>query len=178
MRHNAPKNIEKLHEELVRLYGGKDMSQLPAMSDYTVLQLLSEIGTDLSAWPSEKHFTAWLGLAPGSHQSGKRKSRARRYGGQAGRIFRVAARALARAKNSWLAAFYRRVRAMRGGLVANKAAARKMAELFYRCVTKGWQYTEQGIARYEERYKAQRARAVSKQAAELGLQVIPSLQPA
>lgn len=170
-RHNAPKSIANLNEELTTLFGGTDLSQLPAMSDYTVLQLLSEIGTDLSAWPSEKHFTAWLGLAPGSHQSGKRKGKARRYGGQAGRIFRVAARSLARAKNSWLGAYYRRIRAMRGGLVANKAAARKMAELFYRCITKGWHYTEQGLARYEEKYKAQRAKIIRKQAAALGFEL-------
>jgi hypothetical protein len=172
MRHNAPKEMAGLHQELVRLYGGNDLSQLPAMSDYTVLQLLSEVGTDLSAWPTEKHFTAWLGLAPGSRQSGKRQGKARRYGGQAGRIFRVAARALARAKNSWLGAFYRRIRAMRGGSVANKAAARKMAELFYRCVTRGRQYAEQGLAKYEEHYRQQRTRALSKQAAQLGLQIV------
>jgi transposase len=172
MRHNAPKTMAGLHQHLVRLYGGNDLSQLPAMTDYTVLQLLAELGTDLSAWPSEKHFTAWLGLAPGNKDSGKRKGKARRHGGQAGRIFRVAARALSRAKNSWLGAFYRRIRAMRGGLVANKAAARKMAELFYRCVTKGWQYAEEGLAAYEQRYREQRTRALSKQAAQLGLQII------
>jgi hypothetical protein len=76
------------------------------MSDYSVLQLLGENDSKLSALPKENHFTAWLG------------------------------------------AFYRRIRTIRGGLVANKAAACKIAELPNRCVTRGWLYAEQGLARY------------------------------
>ena len=69
---NAPQ-IDGLHGLLVKLCGGKDLTVLPAHTDYSLLQLIGEVGTDLSQWPSEKHFTAWLGVAPGSHQSGKRK---------------------------------------------------------------------------------------------------------
>jgi transposase len=71
---NAPQ-IQGLHGLLVKLCGGKDLTVLPAHTDYSLLQLLGEVGTDLSLWPTEKHFTAWLGVAPGSHQSGKRKDR-------------------------------------------------------------------------------------------------------
>lgn len=58
---------------------------LPAHTDYSLLQLIGEVGTDLSAWKTEQHFTAWLGLAPGSHQSGKRKGTVRRKHNRAGR---------------------------------------------------------------------------------------------
>jgi hypothetical protein len=63
---NAPQ-IAGLHGLLCRLCGGKDPTQLPGVADYVLLQLLGEVGTDLGQhWKTEKHFTAWLGLAPGS----------------------------------------------------------------------------------------------------------------
>lgn len=171
LRHNAPKAMEDLHGQLRRVFGGNDLSMIPSLSDYTVLQLLGEIGTEVKAWPTVKHFTAWLGLAPGSRQSGKKKRNAKRHCGRAGRIFCVAARSLARAKNSWLGAFYRRIRANRGGRVANKAAARKVAELFYYCLSKGMVYLEQGLNAYQEKYRQRAVQALSKQAQMLGLEI-------
>lgn len=171
-RHNAPQAMPRLHEWLVQTFGGADLSILPSLSDYTVLQLLSEVGRDLNRWPTVKHFTAWLGLAPSSRQSGKRRRREVRHGGRAGQIFRVAARSLARAKNSWLGAFYRRLAAVKGGKVANKAAARKVAELFYLALTKGLKYVEQGLQTYEARYLQQRLKGVQRQAKQLGLTVL------
>ena len=170
-RHNAPQQMPRLHEWLMQTFGGADLSTLPSLSDYTVLQLLSEVGRDLSRWPTVKHFTAWLGLAPSSRQSGKRRCREVRHGGRAGQVFRVAARSLARAKNSWLGAFYRRLAAVKGGKMANKAAARKVAELYYLALTKGMQYVEQGIQSYEQRYLQQRLQGVQRQAKQLGLAV-------
>ena len=67
--------------------GGRDLTQLPAHTHYGVLQILGEVGTDLSQWPTEKHFTAWTGLAPGNHDSGKHKGRAKRGRNRAGRCF-------------------------------------------------------------------------------------------
>ena len=59
---NAPE-IHKLREILRQMCGGRDLTQLPAHSHYGVLQLIGETGTDLTQWPTEKHFTAWAGLA-------------------------------------------------------------------------------------------------------------------
>ena len=71
---NAPE-IARLREILAQMCGGRDSTKLPALSSYGVLQLIGEVGTELSVWPTEKHFTAWTGLAPGSHDSGKRRKR-------------------------------------------------------------------------------------------------------
>ena len=128
---NAPQ-IEGLHGLLVQMCGGKDLRVLPAHTDYSVLQLVGEVGTDLSPWPTEQHFTAWLGLAPGSHQSGQRHRRVGRHRNRAGRLLCVMARSLARSKDMALGGFYRRMAARRGGLMANVALARKLAVLFWR----------------------------------------------
>ena len=98
----------------MRICGGQDLSALPTLTDYTVLQILSEVGTDLTRWPTVKHFVSWLGLAPGSRQSGKRKKPERVGMGRAGRLFCVVARSLGRSKHLALTGFFRRVRATRG----------------------------------------------------------------
>jgi transposase len=177
---NAPQ-IEDLHRLLIQLCGGKDLTILPAHTDYSVLQLIGEVGTDLSQWPSEKHFTAWLGVAPGSHQSGKRKGSVRRKRNRAGRLFCVMARSLARSKHVALGGFYRRMAGRKGGLVANVALARKLAVLFWRVMVKGVSYVEQGLAQYEAQVLETKRRALQRLAKQLGRVVLPSLaelQPA
>jgi len=171
---NAPQ-IEGLHGLLVKLCGGKDLTVLPAHTDYSLLQLLGEVGTDLSLWPSEKHFTAWLGVAPGSHQSGKRKGSVGRKRNRAGRLFCVMARSLARSKHVALGGFYRRMAGRRGGLVANLALARKLAEWFWRVMVKGVNYVEQGLAQYEAQVWETKRRALQRLAKQLGQIVVPSL---
>src|SRR3954470_3453730 len=41
---------------------GTDLTQINGLGSYLALKLVSECGTDLSAWPSAKHFTSWLCL--------------------------------------------------------------------------------------------------------------------
>lgn len=171
---NAP-DIPELHGLLVQMCGGKDLTVLPAHTDYSLLQLVGEVGTDLTKWPSEKHFTSYLGLAPGSHQSGKRKGSVRRKRNRPGRLFCVMARSLARSKHIALGGFYRRMAGRRGGLVANIALARKLAVLFWRVMVKGVAYVEQGLAQYEKQVLETKQRALQRLAKQLGQIVLPSL---
>lgn len=171
---NAPQ-IEGLHGLVVQLCGGKDLNVLPAHTDYSVLQLISEVGTDLSCWPDEKHFTAYLGLAPGSHQSGKRRGTVRRKRNRAGRLFCVMARSLARSKQFALGGYYRRMAGRKGGWVANIALARKLAELFWRVMVKGLDYVEKGLAAYEAQVLETKRRTLQRLAKQLGQVVLPPL---
>lgn len=170
--------IEGLDGLLARILGGKDPSGLPTLTQYTVTQLLAEVGTDLTRWPTEKHFTAWLGLCPGSRQSGKSRRRESRGLGRAGRLFCAAARSMARSSQTALGGFYRRIRATRGGQVAVMATARKVAVLFHRLMTRGLDYVEQGLARYEQSFREQHVRRITGAARKLGLTVSAIQQPA
>jgi len=148
---NAPQ-ITGLHGMLWRLCGNKELTTLPGVADYVLLQLLAEVGTDLAKnWQTEKHFTAWLGLAPGSRQSGKRRGNQKRGRNRAGRLFCVIARSVGRSVDKALGGFYRRLKGRRGGLVANLALARKLAEMFWRLMVHGSTYVEQGLKKYEEK---------------------------
>jgi transposase len=172
--HNAPQ-IEGLEQMLRQLCGGQDATAIPGISAYSLLSLLSETGTDLRRWSSAKAFTAWLGLAPASHQSGKRRGRVSRQRNRAGRLFCLLARSLARAVDNALGGFYRNLRARRGGLIANQALARKLAELYWRTLTKGLVYVEKGLAAYQQHLRQQQQRTLSKLAAKLGFQLTPAV---
>lgn len=172
---NAP-HIPGLHGLLYRLCGGKDLTQLPGVADYVWLQLLGEVGTDLGQhWPSEKHFTAWLGLAPGSRQSGKRRGTQRRSRNRAGRLFCVIARSVGRSVDKALGGFYRRLKGRRGGLVANLALARKLAELFWRLMVHGIHYVEQGLKKYEAQVAQTEQRLLQKLARKYNLVLQPKI---
>lgn len=172
IHHNAPR-VHDLHRLLLRITNGQDAMRLPALTDYTVLQLVAETGTDMSRWPTPKHFTAWLGLAPSTRSSGKRRRREKRFRGRAGRLFCVAARSLARSKYLALGGFYRRLRATRGAQVANIAAARKLAVLFYSTLRYGLRYVEQGLAQYDAAYRHQCLKRLQRNARTMGLTLVP-----
>jgi transposase len=168
---NAPQ-IEDLHALLVRICGGRDATNLPGVADYLWLQLLAETGRDMSAWATEKHFTAWCGLAPGTRQSGKRKGSVKRQRNRAGRLFCAGARSLVQSVDKGLGGFVRRISRRKGGLVATKALARKLAGLYYRVLRYGLEYAERGLREYEQKYEESQRRLLAKLAAKHGFQLV------
>jgi len=170
---NTPQ-IAGLHGLLCRLCGGKDPTALPGVADYVLLQLIGELGTDLSQnWKSPKHFTAYLGLAPGSHQSGKRFGSQKRSRNRAGRLFCVIARSVGRGVDKALGGFYRRLKGRRGGLIANLGLARKLAELFWRLMVHGINYVEEGLKKYQEKVARTEQRLLEKLARKYNMVLQP-----
>lgn len=174
---NAPR-IDELNSLVVAFNGQRDASVLPGLTDYSILQLISEVGTDLGRWPTAKHFTSWLGLAPGAKQSGKRRGQQARQRNRAGRIFCVVGRSLANSTDKALGGFYRRIRARRGGLLANQALARKIATLYWNVMVKGIQFVEKGLAHYERKFAQTEQRLLRKLASKHNLTLVPNPLPA
>lgn len=171
IRHHKPE-IKYLDQYLLGIFGGKDATVLPGISDYNWLQLLSEIGTDLGKWKTEKHFTSWLALAPKQHNSGKKNRNYKSKGTpKAGLIFKQAAAGLLNSKKIALGVFGRKIRAKKGGAVATKAVARKLAALYYKLQTRGLEYVEKGIQEYEEKLIKQKQQKIIKAARNLGLEL-------
>ena len=142
------------------------------MADYLWLQLVAETGIDLSAWNTEKHFMSWCGLAPGTRQSGKRKGSVKRQRNRAGRLFCAGARSLVQSVDKGLGGFVRRIRRRKGGLVATKALARKLAGLYYRVLRYGLEYAERGLREYEQQYEESQRRLLGKLAAKHGFKLV------
>jgi transposase len=173
IRYNKPK-IEGFHNKLLQLTDGKDPTGIAGITDYGFLQIVSELGLDLQAWPSEKHFVSWLKLAPMHSASGKTKRKVNsKRANNASLIFRQIAQGILTSKHLALGSFGRRIKAKRGSGVAIKAIARKIASYYYRVITKGETFFEQGIKLYEQQFENQRKNYLIKQAAKLGMRLVP-----
>lgn len=176
MRHNQP-IIKDLHYLMMKLTGGRDATAIAGINDYTLLQIISETGLELEQkWPTSGHFTSWLGLAPPLNRSGNNKRRPKKkfkkHVNNAGKIFKQIALNVGNGKHCALSGFYKRIKARSSGTAANKATARKIAVYYYNLMTKGIDFVEDGIKKYEERYKQQRLKYISRQALELGMELV------
>ena len=162
-----------VRSELYRLTG-VDLTEINGMSENNVLTIISETGTDMSAWPSEKHFASWLSLSPGNKiTGGKRLSgKTRPSANRAAGAFRLAAYSLANSKTA-LGAFYRRLRNRLGAPKAITATAHKLARLFYHLLKTQTPFVDVGQDYYEQQYRARATRNLKKRAAALGYQLIP-----
>ena len=152
---------------------GVDLSQIDAIGPYSALRLLAEIGTDMSRWPTAKHFTAWLTLAPQNKISGGRLLSAKTppSANRAAGILRLSAMSLSRTETA-LGAFYRRVAYRVGKAKAITATARKLAILVYRTLKDGLVYADPGVAAYTAHHRARLLRHLRQRAAALGFALV------
>ncbi len=153
---------------------GVDLTQIHGLGPYLALKLVGECGTNLAAWPSAKHFTSWLGLAPHNKISGGKvlSSKTRRTSNRASALLRLAAATVGRSDTA-LGAFYRRLSARVGKAKAVTATARKIAVLFYNTLRHGMSYADPGAAYYEERYKQRVLNNLQRRAKSLGFVLEP-----
>ena len=140
----------------------------------TALIILSEVGTDMTRWPSVQHFWSWLGLCPQhSISGGKVLSRRVRPGAHRVTVaLRLAARSLHHSQSA-LGAFFRRMKARLGTPKAITATAHKLARLVYSLLQHGSAYVQQGLDAYEAQYHERKVKTMAKQAKALGYTLVP-----
>jgi transposase len=164
-----------LRRELYRITG-VDLTRIDGIQVQTAQVVLSEVGTDMTRWPDEHHFSSWLGLSPNNQITGGKVIRrgTKKVLNHAATALRLAAQTLHRSK-SYLGAKYRRLRARLGAPKAITAMAHHLARLIYRLLRYGTQYHDQGVAYYEQKYRETEMNWLRKQAAKLNLQLIPTV---
>jgi transposase len=152
---------------------GVDLSQIDGIGPASALRLLSEIGTDMTRWPSEKHFTSWLTLAPHNKVSGGRllSSHTPASANRAAVILRLAAMNIGRTQTA-LGAFYRRLAFRVGKAKAITATARKLAVLIYRTLKDGFVYKDPGADVYDAQHRTHVIRRLRARAANLGFDLV------
>ncbi len=175
-RHNKGVNEPAfdLSQALYRV-SGVDLTIVEGVDPLTALVIMGEVGPDVSRFPTAKHFTSWMGLAP-QHQStaGKIRSRHVQRGAcRAGRALRLAVQGCYNARHA-LGAFYRRIKARAGAPKAIVATARKLAERIYRVLKHGPEYVCQGVDAYEAAYRARAVKGLIRRAAEYGYKLEPA----
>jgi transposase len=152
---------------------GADLSQVHGFGAYTVLRLVSECGDDMRKWPTAKHFTSWLSLAPGNKISGGRvlSSRTRKSANRAAVALRIAAVNVGKTHTA-IGAFYRRLAARAGKAKAVTATARKLAVLFYNALRFGMKYVDPGENHYEQNYQERVVHQLHRRAKQMGFTLV------
>ena len=173
---NAPKF--DLRTQLFQMCG-VDLTRIDGIDVTTALAVVSEVGADLSKFPSDKHFASWLGLCPGTKITGGKvmSGKTKRCANRAAQALRLAAAAL-RSSQSALGAYYRRLCARMDKPKAVTAAAHKLARLIYAMLTHGQEYTDRGQDYFEERYRQRVLHNLAQKAKAMGMQLVPSDAPA
>lgn len=153
---------------------GVDLTTITSIGPHTALKIISEIGTDMTRWPSKKHFASWATLAPQNKITGGkvRSSRTQPSNNRVANALRMAAMTTMRTQTA-LGAFYRRKAAQIGKAKAITATARKLAEIIYSMLTNGTSYQEPGADVYEQRYRKRVLKNMEKRAKTLGFQLVP-----
>jgi len=167
-----------LAAQLYRL-AGVDLTRIDGIDALTAQVVLSEIGLDMTKWPTVKHFASWLGLCPQNEITGgkvKRRGTAKTTN-RANTALRVAAQTLWRS-NSALGTFYRRLRAKCGAPVATTATAHKLARMVYFMLKHRADYVDPGTQAYETQQRERTIRNLRRQAEKLGFSLSPSDSPA
>jgi transposase len=156
---------------------GVDLTRVEGLDTHSVLRIISEIGLDMNAWPTAKHFGSWLGLAPGTKISGGKRlsSKTKPSANRAANLLRVAASTLHRSQSA-LGAFLRRQKARLGAPKAITATAYKIARLIYSMLKNKKEYVDVGQDYYEQRYKERMIKNIQKKAKAMGFQLIPIQQ--
>lgn len=153
---------------------GVDLTAIEGIEAHTALVILSEIGVDVSKFPTAKHFASWLGLCPNHQDSnGKRKSRRVRKGKNRVAIaLRLAARSLQRSQSA-LGAYFRRMNSRLGFKGATTATAHKLARYVYAMLKHGEAYVSQSLQDYEAATQERIERTLRKKAGALGYDLVP-----
>jgi transposase len=153
---------------------GVDLVAISGLNESTVQTIISEVGTDLRAFPTEKHFCSWLGLAPHNDISGGKRLRSRtlKTDNRAGQAFRLAAQSVAKSPDSAFGAFYRRMKGRLGAKQAIVATAHKIARAFYHILKHRTPFHDLGGEEYERRAREREIKNLQKRAAKLGLAVV------
>lgn len=131
---------------------GTDLTSIIGLQANTILQIISEVGTDMSKFPTAKHFASYLGFTPHNKITGGViiSSKTDRIKSHAAQAFKKVIPSISRGKTA-LASFYHRIAAKSGTGKAVVAVCRKLAMIFYNTLYYGKEYIEQGQNQYKKK---------------------------
>jgi transposase len=154
---------------------GVDLTQIEGINTLTVQTLISEIGTDMSKFPSLKHFTSWLSLCPHNDKTGGKiiNASTKKSQNRAAAALRMAAQSLSHSKGP-LGAFHRRMRTKLGKPEAVTASAHKLARIIYAMLKNQTEYFAPDPELYEAQARQRAVKSLKRKAKSLGLQVLPA----
>jgi transposase len=155
-------------EEAVRL-----LDTIPGVNRMAAATIVAEIGVDMTRFPSDRHLTAWAGVAPGNNESGGKQlsGKARRGNKHLRRILTLVAHAAANTKDTYLRSLYYRLKTRRGASRAAMAVGRTILQMAYHMIQRQQTYIELGANYLDSLDKVQLAKRLVKRLEGLGFAV-------
>lgn len=149
------------------------LDTIPGIGRRSAEEIIAEIGTDMSRFPSDAHLSSWAGMSPGQNESaGKRKSSRTRKGNNAlRRTLTEAAWAAARSKNTYLSAKYHRIAARRGANRAAVAVGHTILVIIYNMLKTREKYKDIGVDFLDRRRKNYTIKRSLKTLQNLGIEI-------
>jgi len=169
---NTPKfELQEYLYQLARV----DCTAIDGIDSLSVLKIISEIGTDMSKWETEKHFGSWLGLSPETKISGgkvlSRGTRTKSSANRVATILRICANTLYNSATA-LGAFLRRQKARLGSPKAITATAYKLAKIIYYMLKYKMEYVDVGKDYYEKKYRERMIKNMKRKAQLFGYKLV------
>lgn len=168
----------QIEEQLAQMPPFQEAVQLldtiPGVNSHLAILIVAETGVDMGRFPSDRHITAWAGVAPGNNETGgKQRSAKVRKGNkylQSGLV--LAAHAAARTKNTYLRSLYYRLAARRGKNRAAMAVGRTILQAAYHMLRRGEAYYELGPDYLDRLDRERTAKRLVKRLRSLGYDVL------
>jgi len=143
-----------------QLSDGVDLSAIEGIGNGTLLTLLSEVGLDMSAFPTAKHFASWLHLSPNNKKTGGKvfSRRTQKGKNKLADALRHAANGIGNKKDGSLNQFFKRIAIKKGRVSAITATARKLAVIIYNMLTKNEAYKPLDQTLYQHKIRTNQIR--------------------
>lgn len=151
-------------QPLLKIIVGVDLCQVDGINEVSCLELISEIGTDMSKWKSCKHMSAWLNLAPNTKITGGKiiSSKMQKKKNHAGQTFRMSASGLSKCKSP-LGDYARKMKSRLGKKAGVVATAHKLARIVYTMIKEKLSYNQGIMANNQEIWREKRIKHLEKQ---------------
>jgi len=151
----------------------EQISSVPGVKKLAALQIISEIGTDMSRFPNDANLVSWACICPRSDESaGKRRSTRIRKGSPWLKTALVqSAHSAVRMKGTYFQALFHRIRSRRGVKKAIVAVAASILTAIYHMLKDGTMFQDLGPDHFDRRTKEQQKNRLVKRLAELGYAV-------
>jgi len=166
--------LDKLIEQKITAFDQivHRLDTIPGVDRILATDLLAEIGPDVSAWPTYRHFAAWTGTCPGNRQSAgvRHKAKTREGNPYIKTVLIQAAVCANKTIGSYLATRYHRLAARRGPRRAAVAVAREIAVAIYHMISNGVDYAAPRVPGRQTN-REQRSRELLVELKNLGYEV-------
>ena len=165
-------DIDKIIKEYMKEYEDaiKALEEIPGVGEVGAQTIISEIGVDMSRFPTASHLCSWAGVAPGNNESaGKRRSGRTTKGNIALKTTLIqCAHGASKRKGTFFYAQYQRIKMRRGSKIAAMAVAHSILVAVYHMLKNNVPFYDLGSDFYNKFNREKKIRSYLNKLSELG----------